>query len=122
MKKLVLLFIIFLLIGLIRSCEDFINEYHFFDGRDYDEEATIFLNESDPICDTIKKNNNLDEYDDYLDIGFVKDSVFALHFEFGADLPLCVGVYKLEDGRILTVEKEGLISSIKKDSLMLENK
>ena len=71
MKKLVLLFIIFLLIGLIRSCEDFINEYHFFDGRDYDEEATIFLNESDPICDTIKKNNNLDEYDDYLDIGYL---------------------------------------------------
>ena len=70
--------------------------------------------------DTIKKNNNLDEYDDYLDIGFVKDSVFALHFEFGADLPLCVGIYKLEDGRILTVEKGD--NHINKRHLSLENK
>ena len=98
-------------IGIIKSCE----------SREYDETISIVLNESDPICDTIKKNNDL-ELRNYLDIGFVKDSVFALHFEFGADLPLCVGIYKLDDGRILTVEKEGLIASIKKDSLMLESK
>ena len=104
--------LVIILTSMIKSCEN----------REYDETVSIVLNESDPICDTIKKNNNLNEHDDYLEIGFVKDSVFALHFEFGADLPLCVGVYKLEDGRILTVEKEGLIASIKKDSLMLENK
>ena len=120
MKKLVLLFIILLTISLIKSCINF-------NTRDYDEIVKIDLIENE-LCAKLKDSLLVHEhrFDDWsiLDIGIAKDSVFGFHFDMGSGfaLPLCVGVYKLEDGRILTVEKEGLIASIKKDTLVLENK
>ena len=106
------------LIGLIFTI--FINSCN---EKRYEKEVRIYLNKNDSICPVIR-DSLLNEYDEYLDIGITEDSVYGMSsfFKSESDIPLCVGVYKLEDGRILTVEKEGLIASIKKDSLMLENK
>ena len=92
-----------IVITLAKSCED-----------RYDEKVKINLNKNDSICPVMKDSLLSDEYEKYLDIGIIEDSVYGMHNSVKErfDMPLCVGVYKLEDGRILTVEKEGLIASI----------
>ena len=111
------IFIGMIFIIMVKSCEE----------NSYEKKVIIDLNKNDSICPVIR-DSLLDEDDEYLEIGIIEDSVYGLYprlfnkIKLKSDIPLCVGVYKLEDGRILTVEKKGLIASIKKDTLVLENK
>ncbi len=43
--------------------------------------------------------------------------IFYIYRKEDNDIPFSVGIYKLEDGRILTVEKEGVLKSIENDTL-----
>jgi len=110
-----IVFIGIIIMSIAKSCDP---------PRKYDDFHSIDLKEN-AICAKMKDSLLVYEwkFHNSLEIGIAKDSVFGFHFDMGPGytLPLCVGVYKLDDGQILTVEEEGLVASLEKDTLDLEN-